>query len=347
MAHGGCGYNYSPVGNCANFAGSKEQENNVTEQVSTLYNFFRGRGFVPVGRESYPEFQNTRHDSVLLDLSATLINTWGFALNSVYKNIYGYLCVAWFCDGSPFHGGVPVYFTVLRPSGNPAYPLKEIIDILYGLAREAGLPFLPLESVEESFLEGYRGIEGYETKTEYSDDHSEYVYRVENLLELKGEKNFYKRKRIKKCLDMSDILVTPMTNENVKTCLEIQNEWCREQDCNYCGSFAGCEKKALNVMVDIFDEKVYTGLFLYHEKKPSGYIICEKINERVAFLYFGKATISNFFVYLIYLMFKDHLTGVQYMNMSEDMGNMGLRQFKQHLSVYELWRKYLCVFSEI
>jgi hypothetical protein len=317
----------------------------VTEETAKLYEFFRVRGFSPVGKEGYPEFQKYQQDNLLLDLSAVLINTWGFALDSVYKNICGYLCVAWFSDGSPFHGGVSVYFTVLKPSGCPEYPLKEIVDILYKITLESGLPFLLIESIEERFLKDYEGIEGYGIKTGYSEDHSEYVYRIEDLLAITGEKNFYKRKRLKKCFDTPEILVGPMTNGNVRLCLEIEEEWCKNQDCEYCGSFAGCEKKALTVMMDIFDDTIFTGLFLYHEKKPVGYIICEKINATVAFLYFGKANMPNFFVYLIYIMFKDHLHGVQYMNMSEDMGNAGLRQFKKHLSIYEFWRKYSCIFS--
>jgi hypothetical protein len=296
-----------------------------------------------VGREAYPVFQNFHQDSILIDMSPTLINTWGVALDSVYKNIHGHLCVVWFCDGNPFHGGAPFYFTVLKP--REPYPLKAVVDTLFDLSTGAGHPLLSIESIEDQFLNEYTAIPGYDIKTEYSDDHSEYAYRIEDLLNLSGGENFYKRKRVKKCGDAPNITLRPITNKNIGRCLEIEEAWCQNQDCAYCSSFAGCEKKALEIMIAIFDERTYRGLFLYHEEKPAGYIICEKINEKLAFLYFGKSTIQDFFVYLIYILFKEHLTGIQYMNMSEDMGNKGLRQFKKHLSVHELWKKHHCTFS--
>jgi hypothetical protein len=317
----------------------------VTEQETMLYNFFRQKDFLPVGRESYPVFQNYQHDSILMDLCATLITTWGGPLDSVYKNIHGHLCVVWFCHESLFHGGVPMYFTVLKPRETSAAPLKAVIDTLFSLSTEAGLPFLSIESIEEQFLNGYQAIEGYDIKTSYSDDHSEYAYRIEDLLNLSGGENFYKRKRVKKCFESQNISFRPITKDTVNICLEIMQEWCQSQDCGYCGSFAGCEKKAVEILIQIFDEQFYAGLFLYQEEKPIGYCICEKTNAKVAFLNSGKSTIQDFFVYLIYIMFKEHLTGFQYMNIGEDMGNSGLRQFKKHLSAHELWKKYLCTFS--
>jgi hypothetical protein len=324
------------------------------EQAAKFYDFFRTQGFSPVGRESYGEFQNYQHESVLLDLSATLINTWGFVLNSVYKNIYNHLCVAWFCDGSPFHGGVPVYFTVLRPSAGTERKveepgnretLKKTIETLYDLALEAGLPFLPVESVEEGFLKDFTEIEGFEVNTDYSIDHNEYVYKTKDLAEWSGGINLNKRNRIKKFLNKPNIELRPMDNKNVGLCLEIQKEWCLHRDCPSCESFAGCEKKALEIMIEIFDEGVYNGIFGYIDAIPVGYAVWEKKNETLAYLYFGKANVQDFFAYLIYEIARERLPGVEYFNIGEDMGNLGLRTFKKHMGVHELWKKYLCVFK--
>jgi hypothetical protein len=184
-------------------------------------------------------------------------------------------------------------------------------------------------------------------KTEYSDDHSEYAYRIKDVLELSGGINFYKRKRLKKCFAMSNISVRPITSENVYTCLTIQEAWCCKQDCSFCNSFAGCEKQALKVMVTIFKEPLYKGLILYHDEHPVGYVICEKKDNSLVFLYFGKATVPDFFVYLIYMIVKMYFSDVEYLNINEDMGNQGLRQFKAHLSAYDLWRKYGCTFTKV
>jgi hypothetical protein len=314
----------------------------VTEQTAKLHDFFRSQGFSPVGGESYREFQKYKHDGVLLDLSATLINTWGFALNSVYKNIHDHLCVAWFCDGSPFHGGVPVYFTVLRP---PSGTLKKTIETLYGLALKAGLSFLPIESVEERFLKDFTGIEGFEVETDYSIDHSEYVYKTKDLAEWSGGINLNKRNRLKKFVNRPNIELQPISRGNVGLCLEIQKEWCLHRDCPSCESFAGCEKKALEIMLEIFDESVYNGILGYIDNIPAGYAVWERKNETLSYLYFGKANVQDFFAYLIYETAREYLQGVEYFNIGEDMGNLGLRTFKKHMGLHELWKKYLCVFK--
>jgi hypothetical protein len=103
-------------------------------------------------------------------------------------------------------------------------------------------------------------------------------------------------------------------------------------------------------MVELFDERRHTGLVLYLGEERSGYVICERISEKLAFLYFGKAVVEGFFVFLIYRLFTDPLTracfeGLEYLNINEDMGSPGLRLFKSHLSAYELWPKYICTFT--
>jgi hypothetical protein len=311
----------------------------VNEQTRKIRDIFLRRDFLPISKESYPLFKSyDRGELLLAEMTATVATVWASAYDALYKCIDGYLCSLWFFRET-------VYFEI-NPPVNPRRSLQDIVDILYDLSVAAGLSALTVYAVEEAQLEQYRNFEGYTVKTEYSDDHSEYAYRTADLLELSGSVNFYKRKRLKKCFETADIVLWTMTRENAGLCLEIQEAWCRSQDCAVCGSFVGCEKQALQMMMTLFDSAVYTGLILYHGERPAGYIICEKMNEKTAYLYFGKALMQDFFVYLIYMMFKEYLGGVEYMNINEDMGNKGLRQFKAHLSAHQLWRKYLCTYTK-
>lgn len=311
----------------------------MNEQTHRIRDAFLQQDFLPINKESYPLFKNYDKGELLLaEMTATVATVWASAYNALYKCIDGYLCSLWFFRET-------VYFEI-NPPADPHRPLQNIIDILYDLSVKAGLSALTIYAVEESYLEQYQNFKGYTVKTEYSDDHSEYVYRITDLLELSGSVNFYKRKRLKRCFEPAGIVLQTMTHENAGLCLEIQEAWCRSQDCAICGSFVGCEKQALEMMIALFDGAVYTGLILYHDGTPSGYVICEKMNEKMAYLYFGKALMQDFFVYLIYVMFKDYLGGVECMNINEDMGNKGLRQFKAHLSAHQLWRKYLCIYTK-
>ncbi|MDR1216197.1 MAG: phosphatidylglycerol lysyltransferase domain-containing protein [Treponema sp.] len=269
-------------------------------------------------------------------MSAVMFIVWHYNYFGLYKVIHGYLCSVFFYEGKD------IYFTIHAPE-KPERPLAAIVGILADLCRKSGLPTLQIKFVEERFLPEYKPLGP--TNIVYSDDNSEYAYKVSDLLDLSGPVNYYKRKRVKKIAAMADISLRPITAENIRLCAEIETEWCAYQDCAYCESFTGCEKKAIEAFFDLFDEKIHKGLFLYLGEKPIGYIICEKISEKLGVLYFGKVNIQDGFVYLIYMMFKEHLTDVEYMNISEDMGHQGLRRFKRLLSAYELWRKYIVTFD--
>jgi hypothetical protein len=269
-------------------------------------------------------------------MSAVMFVVWRYNYFGLYKVIHGYLCSVFFYEGRD------VYFTIHAPE-KPERPLAAIVGILADLCRKSGLPSLQIKFIEERFLPEYKSLNPINIA--YSEDNSEYAYKVSDLLDLSGPVNYYKRKRVKKFAAMADVSLRPITAENIRLCAEIETEWCAYQDCAYCESFTGCEKKAIEVFFDLFDEKIHKGLFLYLGEKPVGYIICEKISEKLGVLYFGKVNIQDGFVYLIYMMFKEHLTDVEYMNISEDMGHQGLRRFKRLLSAYELWRKYIVTFD--
>jgi hypothetical protein len=328
---------------CALFTNWKEENMDNRQINSPASVFFREQGFLPANADSYSLFREYENCSTLQEMSATIIAAWSFAYNGLYKKIMGWLCSVYFYEGKP------VYFALHRPGEEAAEqpcPLQKIIDELFVLCNKAGLPFLQVKFIEERSLEKFQVIKGYEIATEYFEDDSEYAYRIPSLLELSGTVNFYKRKRLKKCFNDPRILLRPMTRENVRLCAEIENEWCKHQDCSSCGSFSGCEKEAMEIMTDIFDDKVYTGLVMYLDEKPDGYIICEKRNAELSYLYFGKTNTHDYFVYLIYVMARDHLSDVQYMNMNEDMGHAGLRMFKRHVSAHELWKKYICTYTK-
>jgi hypothetical protein len=307
--------------------------------------FFQDRGFLPADMSAYPVFSAFSRYSLLQEMSAPIISSWSFAYHGLYKVIGGCLCTVY------FHEAKPVYVTIHRPAdGQPRLPLARVVDVLYGLCREAGLPFLQIRFIDEKYLAEFEGIGGYRVETQRRPQDDEYVYRIKDLLELSGAANFYKRKRIRRCSALPGVSLRPLTRANVRECLAVEDAWCRGKDCAYCASFGGCEREALRNMVELFDERRHAGLLLRLGEQSAGYLICERIAQDLAFLYFGKAVMEGFFAFLIYHLFADpenraYVEGVEYMNLNEDMGSPGLRLFKSHLSAYELWPKYICTFT--
>jgi hypothetical protein len=308
--------------------------------MSKAYQFFRQEGFLPINKESYALFKSYAQYSELQEMSAVMLTTWSFVNNGLYKVIHGYLC------GVYFYKERPVNFTVHRSSedGAAGCSLRELVDMLYGLSVKAGLPFFQIKFIEERFLPEFEAIQGYEIKTEFREEDSEYVYRMQDFIELNGKINLNKRKRLNKCFKEADLSFRPISGENIDACLEIQKEWCRGRDCSYCESFAGCEKKALEIMVALFDERFHSGLLLYQGDSLLGYCICEIINEKTAFAYFGKSLHESGLLYILYTISKTLLDRVEYINLDEDMGEAGIRLFKRHLGAYFNQRRYMCTF---
>ncbi|GHT49194.1 hypothetical protein FACS1894102_3540 [Spirochaetia bacterium] len=318
-----------------------EDKFTLSESQQMAFDYFKGQGFLPVDKSAYPIMKKyDGGDNLLGEMTATVAVIWGLEYYALYKVIGGYMCSIWFLRHDSDY-----YFEVNRPA-KPEYPLADLINNLYMQIKAAGLDELHIYAVNEENLPDFCSVQGYDIHTEYSDDHSEFFYKTEDLINLSGGINANKRSRLKHCFALTDISIVPITKENVALALDIQDAWCEHQECEYCASFAGCERKAIEVMVSIFDEKEKAGLLLYQKDVPVGYIICEQINDIVSYVYQGKAIINDFFVYLIYIMYKDYHKDVKYMDLNEDMGHEGIRMFKRHLSAYELWRKYLLTYKK-
>ncbi|GMO25904.1 MAG: hypothetical protein Ta2F_01340 [Termitinemataceae bacterium] len=312
------------------------------QQQQVVYKKFQDQGWLPVGVESYTVFKNYDEVNLLSEKSAVIVTAWSPETKGLYKIIDGYLCAVYFIKGRDSH------FTVY--SSSKEIPVtKQIIDTLYQTAISNGLPQLLIGVIENRYLNFFKNIQGYNIETWFDQGDSDHSYKIENLICLDGSKNYYKRKRINLYCDRDDIRLEKMTNQNVKICAEIQKKWCEERAgdvCNECGSFYGCEKNAINTMVRLFDENIHDGLIGYEGDVPIGYIVTEKINKDVSYLYFGKGLDNDFFIYLIYMIYKNNVSDCDYMNMGEDLGDPGLRFFKRKLSISELWERHYCSYKK-
>ena len=311
----------------------------MTDAQKKAYSIFLSEGFFSLDKESYKILQKYKYYSRLQEKNITTYVVWQDCLFGLYKIIDQCLCSVF------FHEQQEIYWTIQRPKENSEYPLQQILSVLVKLCKKADIHELRIKLIDQQLLDEYLAVQNPILHIIYDIDGSEYIYSRDNLLNLKGTANYYKRKRIKKYINRKDISIQLMTKENVNLCLEIEDQWCSRQDCSYCYSFFGCEKKAIEIIVDIYSEEIHKGLLLFNEDKPVGYIICEQLNSKLSFLYFGKSTLDDGFVYLIYIMYKDYLKEVHYMNFNEDMGHPGLRKFKKLISPYELWHKYYISYS--
>jgi hypothetical protein len=302
--------------------------------------FFLKMGFKPITIETYSLLREFEHDSILVERTAVVTVTWLPAHNGLYMLIRDHLCCVLFYERKP------VYFVIYRPGTdrNGGGPLKAVINDLFEMLRGIHLSSLQIRYINEESLDEFWAIPGYTVKTEYSDNDSEYVLKTTDLLDLSGSINRHKREQINKMQKMTNLELRPLDRENIHVCMDIETEWCRSKVCEICSLPNGCEKRAVDMMVRLFDENRLCGYLFFQDNAPIGYNMVGKRNN-ISFDFFGKTLNGVSFVYLIYMTVKDYLSDVEFFNMDADIGLPGLRTFKQHLGLSSLKRKYICSFS--
>ena len=311
----------------------------INSKQQTAHQYLLHKGFKPADTENHETIKKFNADNMLYELTACLTVTWHEEMQTLYNIIDGFLCLAnFYPDGT-------VSWFIVRPAGKKQF-LQHIVDALYIISIDAGLESLHIWGIEERFLGEYRHIKGYRMETGYSDAMSEYVYSADSLLDLRGSANEEKRRQLRKFINKSNITLLPITKENVGICIDIENQWCNSQDCSLCRSFAGCSKNTLEIMACLFDDSVYKGVLGYIDGVPAGYSIFENVNEDISYFYFVKTTVSNFSVYLYYTCVQHYMHNAVKINLGADLGIQGLRLFKKRLGMYELQKKYICVFTK-
>ncbi|MDR1176382.1 MAG: hypothetical protein LBK83_13050, partial [Treponema sp.] len=244
----------------------------MTAAQNETYAFFLHEGFLPINKNdknALPLLRDYQRAAMIAEMSAALILTWSFQYNGLYKVLNGILSIVYFDEK------LPVYCTLHRLPETPLNALRRTVDALYDLSRNAGLSFLHIRCVEERFLKQFEAIDGYDTVSEYRDSDSEYAYRPADFFNMAGRINEDKRWRYNKALRNTGIAFIPVTKKNIGLCVDIQNKWCYGRNCETCASFFGCEKKAVEAMAGIFDERMYKGLLLCSGGVPEGYGIGE------------------------------------------------------------------------
>jgi hypothetical protein len=308
--------------------------------------FFIESGFSPIDPESYSLFRQYDGDSVLHERSASLVAAWSSASMGLFRLLNGWLCAVYFFPQYPVHFIIYSPLSPLHVTGTAAEPprqgLKPVIDALYSLSRQAGLPSLLIGYLEKRFLPEYEGVSGYDIETEYIEEDDEYVLGVENFLNLSGNINSNKRERLKRCFKNSDFSHTPIDRSNIALCMDIEKEWCSRRDCLVCRSALGCEKKALEKLIHFFDPGIHCGILLYEKNVPVGFGIGEARNKTIGFAYMAKSLMQNCLVYILHILTTVFFKDCMYINLDNDMGIQGLKTFKSHLGVYELWHRYSC-----
>ncbi|MFO7713937.1 DUF2156 domain-containing protein [Desulfosarcina sp.] len=166
--------------------------------------------------------------------------------------------------------------------------------------------------------------------------YDDYVYRVDDLAGLNG--NRYSKKRnlinqfVREYVDPGKVTIDPVNPANAEDCLVFLEEWCRERDCDADDQVdLSCEKQAAINTLNHFDAFDLKGILLRIDGKVSAFGISAPLTREMATLQYEKAfgSIKGLYQYFDNACARMLFNGYTYLNKESDMGIPGLTKAKK------------------
>lgn len=172
-------------------------------------------------------------------------------------------------------------------------------------------------------------------------DNSDYLFRADELISLKGRKYDGKRNLIKKFRSTYEHQYIKLDGSNVSHCLEFEERWCSIKSC---GNIKGLddERRAIEHIVENFLEFGLIGGAIMVKGQVCAVAIAERLNPDTLVMHVMKAdpgmvglsqAINNEFLVKEAKRF-------EYVNMEQDLGQQGLRKSKLSYHPVRMVRKY-------
>lgn len=217
---------------------------------------------------------------------------------------------------------------------------KAVIEALIADAKESGIPF---------YLRGLLADDVAELQALFPDrfeitenrDQFDYIYKVEDLVNLTGKKYAAKRNHISRFLDNPDWAYEHITQQNIEECVQMNDEWCQLHGC---GSDASLKKElcAVRTALEHFFDLKFKGGLLRLNGKVIAFTIGEPLSSDTYNIHIEKAFADIQGAYqMINRQFLIHnCQSFTYVNREEDMGDEGLRKVKLSYRPEILLEKY-------
>lgn len=242
------------------------------------------------------------------------------------------------CDGFllRIYDGKKIFYGFPLGNGN-------LVKIIYKLMADAEqrhttLSFMGLTS---SMVSTLNSVMPNAFNFESTRDAADYIYNVNDLIELKGKKYHSKRNHISKFNRNYNFVYENINVNNMDECKIILEKWYEEN--NYKNNTSLCkEKLALKLAIENFKELNFIGGLIKVDDKPIAMAIGEKINNEVFVVHFEKALKSYLGAYAIINneFARNTLKTYKFINREEDLGIDGLRKAKLSYHPHIILEKY-------
>lgn len=278
----------------------------------------------------------------------------------------------WFSSASGFYAIIEDTFCLFSMVGSeltmPLPPLgkkKNVYQAIINCFRimnqnNTSIYYSKIEYIDEAMLEDFvdRLEEGtfiFEMLEDFIIEKKlvDYIYKADDLIELKGNSYHTKRNEInkfKKAYPAHEIIVLD-PDIHAKEIVDLFNKWVadrikympkEEADLFLEGIYL--ERQAIKRMLHYYRELDLIGIMIYIEGECRGFTVGEKINETIASVIIEKTDFEILgcaqFIFREFSKILKDMFGIAYINVGDDMGFENLKKVKMSYRPYRLLPKY-------
>lgn len=285
--------------------------------------------FEPIGLEAQAAYRDhlTRCTQITSDYSFINLWAWGpeYGLEWAWSDD-----LVWIRKGNGTDGvfWAPVgdwqaadWPRILASAAEDNIRFERVPEVLAGLWKESGIAGL---SIEENR------------------DHWDYIYSVEELIELKGNRFHKKKNLLNQFRKKYDFSYLPLGPELIRAAQALQEQWCTWRDCEGSDTLAA-ENRAIARTLAVWDQM--TGLCggaIVSGQSLVSYTFGEILPDRSMVIHFEKADAEYKGAYqaINQIFLETEARSIERVNREQDLGDEGLRKAKLSYNPNDFLKKY-------
>jgi hypothetical protein len=173
-------------------------------------------------------------------------------------------------------------------------------------------------------------------------DHWDYLYDVDELIQLKGNRFHKKKNLLNQFRKIYDFQFIPFNMEMIDMALGMQEDWCTWRDCESSEALSA-ENQVISRVLDSWKklESLIGGAVIV-DQKMIAYTIAEPLSQDTVVIHFEKGNPDYKGAYqAINQMFLEHNSEqFDFVNREQDLGDEGLRKAKLSYHPIDFLKKY-------
>ncbi len=199
-----------------------------------------------------------------------------------------------------------------------------------------------LSRIPESALEGLSSLTGL--KSIFDRDNSDYVYRTQDLIRLKGNRYHTLKNHINRFNKKHDWEYSPLTPGLIAECLDLQEEWCRLKQCIENPSLLSEEQAIIEALTHI-DLLKYKGGVIRIKGKVEAFTLGELLNPETVVIHIekGNPELTGLYPLIQQQFLAEAWSDIPYVNREQDLGIQGLRKAKSSYNPEFMVNKYIII----